>query len=289
MINYQYKIKSFCKINLSLRVLKKNSDGYHSIQSYVVFSEPCDYIYISKYNGYKDKITFKGKFKKSINSETNTITKTLKILRSTNILKKIFFKILVKKNIPQGAGLGGGSSDAAALINFISQKINKKINKKIIYNLASKIGSDVPLLLNYKNSIVNNRKSKILRLKHKFKFYVLIVYPQIVCSTRKVYLKNKQFSLPKSYFLQSLRSKKNIIKYLKSEHNDLENIVTSMYPKIKKMIDLISDQRGCYFSRLTGSGSACIGLFSSFNNANQAKNIVKRNFPNVWCKVSKTI
>ena len=59
--------------------------------------------------------------------------------------------------------------------------------------------------------------------------------------------------------------------------------------EIKELIDFILCQEGCYFSRITGSGSACIGIFSSFNSAKTAKKIIKRNFPNYWLKVSKTI
>jgi len=71
--------------------------------------------------------------------------------------------------------------------------------------------------------------------------------------------------------------------------NDLEKTVIKIYPKIKKIINYIKSQKGCYLSRITGSGSACIGIFSNMKNAIYAKKLVKLKYPKYWCVVSKTI
>jgi len=76
---------------------------------------------------------------------------------------------------------------------------------------------------------------------------------------------------------------------LKNENNDLEKTVTNIYPKVKKIIDFIKSQKGCYFSRITGSGSACIGIFSNMKNAIYAQKLIKLKYPKYWCTVSKTI
>ena len=73
------------------------------------------------------------------------------------------------------------------------------------------------------------------------------------------------------------------------ENNDLEKTVIKIYPKIKGIIEYIKSLDGCYFSRITGSGSACIGLFSNMKNAVYAKKLIKLKYPNYWCVVSKTI
>ena len=85
----KYRLKSFCKINLSLRVLKKLKNGYHKIQSFVTFGDLCDIICISENRGMKDKIIFYGKFKDYINNKSNTITKVLKLFRKKVIKKNI--------------------------------------------------------------------------------------------------------------------------------------------------------------------------------------------------------
>ena len=284
-----FKIKSYCKINLSLRVLKKLNSGYHNIISLITFCDLHDVISISKIRNLKDKINFSGKFKKGINEKSNTITEVLNLLRNKKLLENQAFKINIKKNIPHGSGLGGGSSNAADLLNYCNLKMKLKLNKNKIKKLASQIGSDVPVNLERKNTFLTGKKDKILRFSQKFKLNLLIVYPNLICSTKKIYQKNKKISFSKRQPSFSAISNKKLINFLKSEHNDLEKTVIKIYPKVKKIIDYIKSQKGCYFSRITGSGSACIGIFSNMKNAIYAQKLIKLKYPKYWCAVSKTI
>jgi len=284
-----FKIKSYCKINLSLRVLKKLNSGYHNIISLITFCGLHDVISISKIRNLKDKINFSGKFKKGINKKSNTITEVLNLLRNKKLLENQAFKINIKKNIPHGSGLGGGSSNAADLLNYFNLKMKLKLNKNKIKKLASQIGSDVPVNLERKNTFLTGKKDKILRFSQKFKLNLLIVYPNLICSTKKIYQKNKKISFSKRQPSFSAISNKKLINFLKSEHNDLEKTVIKIYPKVKKIIDYIKSQKGCYFSRITGSGSACIGIFSNMKNAIYAQKLIKLKYPKYWCAVSKTI
>ena len=95
----KYKIRSFSKINLSLRVLSRQNDGYHNINSIITFCNLHDVISIYKINGSNDKVSFSGRFKKGINKKSNTITKVLNLLRSNKLLKNQAFKINIQKNI----------------------------------------------------------------------------------------------------------------------------------------------------------------------------------------------
>ena len=284
-----FKIRSYCKINLSLRVLKKLNSGYHNIISLITFCDLHDVISISKIRNLKDKINFSGKFKKGINKKSNTITEVLNLLRNKKLLENQAFKINIKKNIPHGSGLGGGSSNAADLLNYCNLKMKLKLNKNKIKKLASQIGSDVPVNLERKNTFLTGKKDKILRFSQKFKLNLLIVYPNLICSTKKIYQKNKKISFSKRQPSFSAISNKKLINFLKSEHNDLEKTVIKIYPKVKKIIDYIKSQKGCYFSRITGSGSACIGIFSNMKNAIYAQKLIKLKYPKYWCAVSKTI
>ena len=284
-----FKIRSYCKINLSLRVLKKLNSGYHNIISLITFCDLHDVISISKIRNLKDKINFTGKFKKGINEKSNTITEVLNLLRNKKLLENQAFKINIKKNIPHGSGLGGGSSNAADLLNYCNLKMKLKLNKNKIKKLASQIGSDVPVNLERKNTFLTGKKDKILRFSQKFKLNLLIVYPNLICSTKKIYQKNKKISFSKRQPSFSAISNKKLINFLKSEHNDLEKTVIKIYPKVKKIIDYIKSQKGCYFSRITGSGSACIGIFSNMKNAIYAQKLIKLKYPKYWCAVSKTI
>ena len=284
-----FKIKSYCKINLSLKVLKKLKNGYHNIMSLITFCDLHDIISISKIRSSKDKISFSGKFKKGIDKKKNTVIKVLNLLRSAQLLENQVFKINIQKNIPHGSGLGGGSSNAAYLLNFFNTKMRLKLSKNKIKKLAGQIGFDVPVNLERKNTFLTGKRGEILRFNHKFRLNLLIVYPNLICSTKKIYERNRKISLskPRSFFY--IKNNKKLINLLKNENNDLEKTVITIYPKVKKIIDYIKSQKGCYFSRITGSGSACIGIFSNMKNAIYAQKLIKLKYPNYWCVISKTM
>ena len=284
-----FKIKSYCKINLSLRVIKKLNNNYHNIISLITFCDLHDVISILKTKSSKDKISFSGKFKKGINKKSNTVTKILNLLRRAKLLENQTFKINIRKNIPHGSGLGGGSSNAADLLNYFNSKMKLKLSKKKIKQLANQIGFDAPVNLERQNTLLTGKRDEILRLNQKFKLNLLIVYPNLICSTKRIYEKNKKISLstPQSFFC--IKNNKKLINLLKNENNDLEETVIKIYPKVKKIIEYIKSIKGCYFSRITGSGSACIGIFSNMKNAIYAQKLIKLKYPKYWCAVSKTI
>ena len=284
-----FKIKSYCKINLSLRVIKKLNNNYHNIISLITFCDLHDVISISKTRSSRDKISFSGKFKKGINKKSNTITKVLNLLRSNKLLKNQAFKINVQKNIPHGSGLGGGSSNAANLLNYFNLKMKLKLSKNKIRKLADQIGFDVSINLEKRNAFLTGKRGKILRLNQKFKLNLLIVYPNLICSTKKIYERNRKINLSKPQSFFYIKDNKKLINFLKNENNDLEKTVIKIYPKIKKIIDYIKSQKGCHFSRITGSGSACIGIFSNMRHAIYVQKLIKLKYPKYWCAVSKTI
>ena len=123
----------------------------------------------------------------------------------------------------------------------------------------------------------------------KLNLNILVVYPNLSCSTELMYKKNKKISFlrPKVNFYE--RNKNKIIHILMNESNDLQNIAIKIYPTIGNTIKLIEAQKGCYFSRITGSGSACIGIFSNMKNAFYAQKLIKLKYPKYWCAVSKSI
>ena len=285
----KFQIKSFGKINLYLKVIKKLKNGYHSIKSLITFCNLYDNIYVQEIFGSKDEVNFFGKFKNQINNKSNTLTQVLFILRKRNFLKNRYFKIDIQKNIPHGSGLGGGSSNAASLLYALNRKIKLNLKKKQINEIAKQIGFDVPIVLEKKNTLLIGKNNKIFRLNKKFMLNILIVYPNIICETKKIYKINKKFTFPKSKSLVYTQDKRQLINYLINENNDLEEAVIKCYPKIGKLINLLKNQKGCYFSRITGSGSACFGIFSNTKKAFYAQKLIKLKYPKYWSFVSKTI
>lgn len=276
-------IKSFSKINLSLRVLKKLNNGLHNIQSNSLLINLCDNIIIKKINYSKDLVFFKGKFKKFVKQKDNTVIKTLNGLRSKKLIKGNY-KVIIRKNIPVFSGLGGGTSNAFTIVKYF---LKRNINEKIIRYFENIIGSDFRLFLNkqcYQQSL-----KKIFKSKKNFSFFILIIYPRYRCSTKDIYSKVKNIKTfkKKNYSLAS--SKTQFIKLMKNESNDLQKIVVKKFPVINKVISSIAKQNGCYFSRITGSGSCCFGVFKNQSLAKAALTSIKRKYPKYWCVVTKTI
>ena len=277
-------IKSYCKINLSLNITKKLKYGLHDIQTNNFLLNIYDEIRIKK-KKYKDHIKFVGKFSKYIKKSDNTVLKTIKFLRIKKIIdKKEFYEIIIKKNIPVFSGLGGGTSNAFHVAKYF---LKNKLNKNFINLLEKKIGSDFKLFL-FKQSFQKSLK-KILKYKRFFKFYIILIFPNINCSTKLIYSKVKKFNNPVKTNCSNISSKKEIIEILKKEKNDLQNIVLSKYAIIKKVIYYMSSQKGCKISRMTGSGSVIFGIYMSEKLAKLGLNNIQKIFPNYWCVITKTI
>ena len=156
-------------------------------------------------------------------------------------------------------------------------------------NMAKKIGSDVPICMEKKNTFLTGKKDKIIRVNNKFNLNLLIVYPNIICSTRKIYKRNRINNSTGNEYYYNEKNRAKLNYFLKNDKNDLEKIVIKIYPRIGKIINYIRSQKGCVFSRITGSGSACIGIFSNMKRALYTKKLIKLKFPKYWTVVSKTI
>ncbi len=273
-------LKSFSKINLSLNVSGKLKNGLHDIQSYFCLIDVFDEIKIVKNNKKKDLIIFKGKFAKNIQKTNNSVSKTLKILRNKKVISD-YYSIIIKKKTPVYGGLGGGTSNAACLIKYFTKS---RVNKNLFIELEKIIGSDLRLFFYDQGYLKNLKKIKKIT---KYNLNFLLVFPNIKSSTMKIYSKVSKFS-KKSKFIK-INSKKKFIDFLIHENNDLQSIVENKYPFIRNLINEISAENGCYFSRMTGSGSVCYGVFRSDKSAKLALKKIKYNHPKYWLTVAKTI
>ena len=159
-------IKSYAKVNLSLGVVGKLRSGYHKVESLVSFLNFYDEIKIKKIISKNHKIKFFGNFSKGI-KKNNTIYNLLKLLDEKKILNNQKYLIKIKKNIPQKAGLGGGSMNVSSIIKlFISKKI-LNFSKKDLIKLTNQIGSDVKLGLDNKNKILYSNGNLSISAKKK--------------------------------------------------------------------------------------------------------------------------
>ena len=276
------EIKSFAKINLALNVTGKTSK-LHKIESLVAFIDLHDLILIKKINSKKHQIIFGGKFSKNI-SLINTVSRLLGILDEKKLIRHKFL-VKIKKNIPQKAGLGGGSMNAASILKFLIEKKIVKISIKKIQNIARDIGSDVILGMSNTNTILTS-KNEIRTFKNCRKLFTLIVKPNYGCSTKYIYSKVRK--LDKAKFLNPKKKMFNI-ESLKKKKNSLEKIVLNKYPKLKKIKKYLERLEDPIFVRMTGSGSALISYYYSKKQCNEARKKFKKDYKKYWCISSKTI
>ena len=276
-------LKSYAKINLALNVTGKRN-SMHKIESIISFIDLHDLISIQNIKSNNHKISFYGKFSKNIKRE-NTVQKLLDLLDRSNLLKNKKFKISIKKNIPQEAGLGGGSMNAAAILNFFVKKKIIKLTKINIEKLCNSIGSDVILGINFSSSILksNNQIKKFTKCP---KYNTLLVKPNFGCSTKKIYSGVRKFTKPNLNYPKKQMFSSN---YLIQQVNALEKIAFLKYPRLKNIKLFLKNLNSPLFVRMTGSGSAICAYYQYSKDCKLAKIQFKRKFKNYWCNVSKTI
>lgn len=250
------KILSEAKINLTLDIIGKLPQNYHYLKSIVLKIPLFDEITVDHY--YKDEIVFE-----NTTIENSNIDKVLSLFFS-KIEKKGKFFIKIKKNIPVGSGLGGGSSNAAKLLFLLNKIHNYPYSYEDLISLAEKIGSDVPLFLrNEKLLLIQSKGEKVFPLYVKdYEFYFSIIYPNIIISTKDVYNEIKQIKANED------KSDKVINKLLKGENfipflgNDLEEYALKIKPELKTIKNYLSNYNALNVI-LTGSGSSFVCFFNS--------------------------
>ena len=273
-------LSSFAKINIHLGVLGKKKSDYHEIETYVSFISLCDKIFIKKINKQNHEVNFTGKFCKNIKKK-NSISHLLEILDKGYLLKDKF-KIIVHKSIPTEAGLGGGSTNAAVILNFLIKKKLIKTNKIRIKHICDEVGSDVFLGLNFKEKIMVKGK-KLFNIKSKKKFHLVLIKPNFGCKTSEIYKNNKTYSKP------VIKTKNFNLNQLIDFSNDLEKSAFYIYPKLNTLKNDLLNLPNILFARMTGSGSTIIGYFLSKKDAYNGTKLLKKKYKKYWCVQSKTI
>ncbi len=265
----EFTIKAPAKLNFGLQVLNKRSDGYHNINTVFIKIGIYDIIYIKKAD--KTKIsTFPDL---NIPQEVNIVYKTLKKLSNHFRLPEIMnFEIKNKKNIPSGAGMGGGSSDAASLINFINDYFGLADNIDELIPLAAEIGSDVPFFLKSGDAIGKGKGEILEYFNFRLPYTILVIFPRIHISTPAAYkLLNRDKSLISESDFKKVAEKlhSNKIHIQKYVYNDFEEPVFNMHRELLIIKNEIQ-KSGAEFSLLTGSGSALFALFEDEAKAKSA-------------------
>jgi 4-diphosphocytidyl-2-C-methyl-D-erythritol kinase len=264
-------LKARAKINLFFHITSKREDGYHLIDSLVVFAEDI-YDLIEIKEG-KNKSTIDGEFAHLLASENNNlIDKTLQI---SSPGKEYHYNLT--KNIPIGAGLGGGSSDAAMVAKYLNNNIS---NEELL-----EIGADLPICYHAQSAFCSGIGEIIEPIDNFPIIYLVLVYPNKSLLTKDVFMLNKNINSPK-IISSSFKDTNQLIESLNSLKNDLTDAATQLLPEIKSILYLIMAQEGCKLSRMSGSGSTCLGIFTDKAQAIKASKNIAALKPEYWVKYS---
>jgi len=262
------EIKSFAKLNLFLKILGKRIDGYHNIYTFFQKVDIYDILIIGISDSYQTNISIETSDKNLPVDHNNLIYKASEIfLNQTSLKKNIFINLI--KNIPVGAGLGGGSSNAASTLLALNELTDYPLSHDVLLDLGKKIGSDVPFFIKNSIACIGKGRGEILNETKPFKGYFVLVYPGFEISTKWVY---ENLNLTNNI-------KRDIFISFNGEEwvNDLEIPVIKKYPLIslikKKLLDF-----GAVRSLMTGSGSTVFGFFDKEENAFRALTLLNKEF-----------
>lgn len=262
-------IKSFAKINIGLNIISRRDDGFHNLQTIFFPLSLHDVITMSK----SDFFSFDSNDKLLSDEKNNLIIRAHRLLEQISG-KKINCRIHLQKNIPIGAGLGGGSSNAANVLKGLNELFSLTIEQYKLKELALELGSDVPLFLEKLPAYAESRGEIIFPIKISVKGFLLIVNPGIHISTKwafgKITPKLPDISL-KNLIQNNEIKFDDLIRYAT---NDFEPIVFREFPQIEeiktRMINFDSK-----LSLMTGTGSTVFGFFDDEEAAYQAEQFFK--------------
>jgi 4-diphosphocytidyl-2-C-methyl-D-erythritol kinase len=260
-----HRFLSPAKVNLLLKVVSRRPDGYHDLVSIVDIISIYDVIHMKKIDD--DAVLVRDSTGTLPEGMGNTIFRAAMLLKETFDVKT-GVEIFVEKKIPQGAGLGGGSSNAATTMKELVRLWDLAIEMSDLVQLGRRIGADVPLFLYGKSCVMRGVGERISPLKLPAISYV-VVYPNLVLSTKDVYndlrivLTKGENEVKLSGQFSSVLDIANIVE------NDLEKVAVARCPAITTIKERLKEA-GAVGTLMSGSGSAVFGIFEEKREAQRA-------------------
>ena len=253
-------VKSFAKINISLRVVSKRSDGYHELDSLMLPIELHDSLIISTLqSGYDNFIT--------VDDFTNGLIHYNLASSAINALAKKYgfstkFRVYIHKVIPMQAGLGGGSSNAAFTLKAVNQMLKLNATDEELMEIAAPLGADIPFFIKCEPSRAHGIGEILEPLEIKNNYYCLIVKPTEGCSTKEVFAladKKEQYNpVDIDTVVKALKEGDDDL-LAESIGNSLEEAAMTLVPEIGQIKDALK-QMGLKIVMMSGSGSAVFAL-----------------------------
>lgn len=266
------KVFAPAKINLTLHVTGRREDGHHLLDSLVMFADLGDTIHVSP--AAKTMLTVKGPMARGVPvDERNIMIRAAALAKVTSAMRLI-------KELPHAAGIGGGSSDAAATLRALSD-----LSGRPIPGDAATLGADVPVCLLKQTARMRGVGEYVDVLSGLPTLHAVLVNPNLPVLTTEVFKRLKKSdnpAMPDS--IPRGQSAAEFIEWLGKMRNDLEAPAIEAEPVIKQVFDALAVTPGCQLTRMSGSGGTCFGLYYDLETASSAAGRLNEQQPDWWVR-----
>jgi len=274
------------KLNLYLHVTGKRDDGYHLLDSLVVFAGVGDRIAAEA----ADAITlaYEGPFADAMPAPEDNL-----VMRAATELAALFSigtgaALTLTKSLPVASGIGGGSADAAAALRVLIRLWQLPPDDPRISKLALSLGADVPVCLMTRPAVMRGIGEEITLLKSFPELHIVLVNPGVGVSTPAVFKKRTgDFSAPVDW-RTDMDDADAAIEHLKETRNDLEAPAGQIAPEIADVRAALDREDGVRLARMSGSGATCFGIFGSAKAAETAAENIAGAHPDWWVAAART-
>jgi 4-diphosphocytidyl-2-C-methyl-D-erythritol kinase len=277
------------KVNLTLRVVGRRTDGYHDIESMVAFADCADHLTLTP--GSELELSATGPLAGACGATSdNLVIKAARLLRErVPELKAGSFTL--DKVLPVAAGIGGGSADAAAALRLLAQLNGLALDDERLHAVALATGADVPVCLASRPCVMTGVGESLLPLSLPIMPCVM-VNPRVPVATKDVFnalgLRNGELLVGATDVLRGTAwpeagaSVEDWVEVLAASSNDLEGPATRIQPIIGNVISALSATNGAWLARMSGSGATCFAIYENTADAGRAADDLRRDHPEWW-------
>lgn len=267
------------KVNLDLRVCRRRDDGYHDLDSLVVFTEVGDRLSFTIADSLC--LSIDGPFASELKGEPDNLVLGAARLLAEKAGRTPGVRISLRKNLPVAAGLGGGSSDAAAALRGLARLWGLSAAQADLVSVARELGADVPACLEATPTRMRGIGDHLTPFKLPARLSLLLMNPRQAVPTPQVFKALAHLSTERRPVTR-LDSIESFHADLRQSVNDLEAPAKRLAPIIGDVLDLIKRSGGCLLARMSGSGATCFGLFDHQDSLDDATRKLRAVRPDWW-------
>ncbi|UYN99576.1 MAG: 4-(cytidine 5'-diphospho)-2-C-methyl-D-erythritol kinase [Devosia sp.] len=271
------------KINLALHVTRRREDGYHDLESLVVFADLADELVAEVAEA--DSLVVEGPFAHGISAgPTNLVLRAVAAFRDRwPEIAPPGLALRLTKSLPVSAGIGGGSADAAAALRIMAALSGAPVPVSELIDLSTTVGADVPSCL-LSRPLVARGVGEILSPLPEFPaLFIVLVNPLIPVVTADVFRRLRAHdNYPLPALPSPLTRPAQLGLWLSETRNDLQPPAVKLVPEIGVLIEEMAERPGCMLGRMSGSGATVFGLFGSEAQAHDAASEMRRLHPHYW-------